>query len=394
MTRLWPTPVGHLRAFLGISAIFLAGYFASNFSDIWTTPRLSAPMFGSLAQFLLPFGVALGVFQSLVARGNGLAPLFQGSALRALPWTAITTAKVCGLAIALVLFNGAAVILTNVVGGVAPQLPLLYLAYPVAFLLLGSAAGVLLGPLCAFAFRPERIVTAYLLSFAIGIAVFLLVVVGGGASVSSANSLALGAAVVEPFEEVRTTLLLSQVVAVTAAGIAMLLLAVAVHRPLKLVRAPVLLMAVGLVALAGAALNARSDVASVTVARDQADAICTSSGVRICAWNDGERGLEQLAAVAAAQPAVVGSEYFPESIVQEGVDGWDAPGAVSVARMPDDPEQASAYLAELVLVGAGCSDEQIGTSDELRQTYSDLIATFDDGVEASVDDLVGLQVCE
>lgn len=350
---------GTLRYFSLAFCVFGVYHLASNFELIRSTPRLSGPMFGSLAQFTFPYACAVGTYLALSAEAMGLYVQERlGSRSAFLRYCS----ELFGFVLTTstwILLLGLSVTALDLWLGIPPQVPMRYLLYPIGFLGAGAGIGLAIGRVLMRWTRPRRLSIVLIISFAVGfnlfcIGVFQKSIFGG----DDRFTMIVGSRIPLPSEEINPTLLWVHVLMTITAGLLALWLTAMIataRRPRwwRVVLPGIVVF--GLVAAAFPLLLHAVGPAPLISPRSASEAECQEAdGSRICFWRDERPGAVLLQKALARGRAELRTLNLPTEVSQTGI-AEDRRGAVLVADMPSDKKEANYYVAEFVVEIAGCN---------------------------------------
>jgi len=360
---------GTLRYFVFAFWVFVTYYGLSNFGTISASPRLSGPMFGSMAQFAFPYACAVGTYLALSAEALGLYPYERlGSRSPFLRYFSELSRFVYATS-ASVLVLGVLVAASHLWLRIPPQVPLRHLFYPIGFIIAGAGVGLAIGRLLVRLTRPRRQSVVLTVAFAVGfnafcIGVFQESIFGG----DGRFSLIAGSRVTDPFEEVNQTLIWLHVVAAVLSGLVALWVTANLDLAGRQRRRVVFSGVVALTVVAAVIPLVLPMVpASLVSPRPVSDAECEAGeGMRICYWIDERPGALLLKDALVRGHAELLTVDLPAEVVQKG-SAQGGTGAISVVNMPSDEAEANYYVAEFVVKEAGCSPERRSQANRLLE---------------------------
>lgn len=357
-----------LRFFVGLAALFLAFYALSNWETVAQQPGHAIFIVGSLAQFFLPLGVALGSFLAISARPLGLdtmelhsplpqARLFVGplayAVLAVFGWQALWIL----LLLAINASSAGSIWRVGVV-----------VLYPAAAMVLGCGMGFIIGRLGASIRRAKTATSAYAASIFVAFLAFLVVITSSRLSGGNPRySIGLPSLVLDPSMRISSDVLLAHIAVMGGLGFALLMLALlpASRTLYELVPpAMVAVIAAGVGVCGAQSVAAESDT---FVSRTASKYACLRGGVEICYWDEELQGAKRL--VAAMQVGYVGIplSYRPVLVLQEGIRPDPRQRAVYVLQMPLDDQRAARFASELLLKQHGCTAQNVADSARLSQ---------------------------
>lgn len=351
--------------------LFLVYYAMSNYSAIADEPRFVGPMFGSLAQFLLPWGAFVGVFVGFSPSAFGLDDLERTSRTRALRFKVIVLSSWWFTTAAFLSVFAFVFILRNMASGSSPQLTIPYFIYPLGAGAMAAMVGLLIGHLFQRLVRRASLGAVYLGSAAVASVAFFVFVFFGHWGRQGRLSLAVGARVLEPYESVNPRLIWLQIAVGAAAGVAAIMACAVMASRETRVRLGAIATVVLLLSSGTFAANAALSTAAYAP-RPLSEGECLGGTTRICYWSDERPGARLLRGALNRGLPAVPTEFRPRRIATFGMESEAGKDSILVADMPRDSEQAAFYLGELVVRAAGCEGDEIGSNRTIVQLIQDI----------------------
>lgn len=376
--------VRQLELFSALGITFCVIYGVTSGSGVGADPLHFPSMFGSYAQFLLPFGCAAGIYLAVSARSLGLQPL-EERGVRPTGWRHAGRLLHLAAAISIAL-TGVMVLLCLLIiaNGSKPNLDIGHALYPYAALVLGLGVGYALGALIAIVGRPRTAAACGVLSVTLGFVVFLVGILAHDLfSLPERYSLAMGAVVLDPAEQIANGVLFGQIAWAFFSGSA-LVSAVLMLQERRLRQG--VITAAGFVSLLLASAFSGLQVAAPSeflVARSSHDYQCLGKVVRICALNVELRGARLLDTALSSAYRSVPPAYRPTDVMQEGTAAKPhGERVVPVLEMPLNARGAENYAAELVVRAAGCDGNAAYESNDIVRLMAWLRQSADPGSAA------------